>query len=239
MGLDGVELVMGYEDAFGIPVPNADAERLRTPGDVVDYFSNRLASASYAPCLHLSAFHLIRRGFAHQVGLPRDAVRLDARLEDLLTGKDRRQVWRSLGAVLGVCSVGRRRHNLWPDLLRPTWVSWSLLASGLGAFGACLLLLPDSPGVPRIWLGILAAALTLYLGAVVTEPLKTRIPDAVVTIGSLTEYLASTAPSTTKSAGSGWTRDQVEWVVRRVTMNVLGVASFELDDEFVRDLGVS
>ena len=37
MGLDTVELVMGYEEEFDIPIPDAEAEKMRTPRHVGDF----------------------------------------------------------------------------------------------------------------------------------------------------------------------------------------------------------
>ena len=44
MGLDSVELVMEFEDFFEIRIPNEDAEKLQTVGDVTDYVHARLAA---------------------------------------------------------------------------------------------------------------------------------------------------------------------------------------------------
>ena len=35
--LDTVELVMAFEEEFGIDIPDEDAERMRTVGEAVDY----------------------------------------------------------------------------------------------------------------------------------------------------------------------------------------------------------
>jgi len=40
--LDLVELVMAMEEAFGMEVPDEDAEKLRTVKDVIDYIKTRL-----------------------------------------------------------------------------------------------------------------------------------------------------------------------------------------------------
>ncbi len=39
--LEIVELVMGFEDKFGITIPDEDAEKIRTVGDAVDYISKK------------------------------------------------------------------------------------------------------------------------------------------------------------------------------------------------------
>ena len=43
MGLDTVEFIMAVEHTFDIDIPNADAERLRSPGDVVTYLATRVS----------------------------------------------------------------------------------------------------------------------------------------------------------------------------------------------------
>ena len=44
MGLDTVELVMAFEEAFAIDIPNEAAEKLQTVGDVTDYVFATLAA---------------------------------------------------------------------------------------------------------------------------------------------------------------------------------------------------
>jgi acyl carrier protein len=56
MGLDSVEFVLATEEAFQIAIPDADAEKLLTPGDVVDYVCARIGSAPDSGCLEQRAF---------------------------------------------------------------------------------------------------------------------------------------------------------------------------------------
>lgn len=42
--LDTVELVIKLEEAFGMPIPDDDAERMKTVQDVIKYFQKRLQS---------------------------------------------------------------------------------------------------------------------------------------------------------------------------------------------------
>jgi acyl carrier protein len=41
--LDVVELIMGFEDAFGIEIPDEDAEKISTVKDAIDYIERATA----------------------------------------------------------------------------------------------------------------------------------------------------------------------------------------------------
>ncbi len=41
--LDIVELVMGFESAFSIQIPDEDAEKIGTVGDAINYLKNKLS----------------------------------------------------------------------------------------------------------------------------------------------------------------------------------------------------
>jgi len=64
MGMDTVYLVMGFEKAFGVPIPNPVAERMRTVRDVVDFFCSELTAAPSEGCSTQSAFYQLRSGLA-------------------------------------------------------------------------------------------------------------------------------------------------------------------------------
>jgi acyl carrier protein len=41
--LDIVELVMGFESAFSIQIPDEDAEKIGTVGDAINYLKNKIS----------------------------------------------------------------------------------------------------------------------------------------------------------------------------------------------------
>ena len=43
--LDVVELVMEFEDTFGITIPDDDYEKIRTVGDAIDYIEDKKRNA--------------------------------------------------------------------------------------------------------------------------------------------------------------------------------------------------
>jgi acyl carrier protein len=42
--LDTVELVMAFEEEFGMEIPDEEAEKLRTVGDAINYISSNAAA---------------------------------------------------------------------------------------------------------------------------------------------------------------------------------------------------
>lgn len=114
MGLDSVEIVMGWEEAFGISISDAEAERLRTPRQSVDLIAGKLAAQDVprGACLTLRAFHRLRHSISSTVNVARDRVRPEARLNDLVS-TDR---WRTWQAVRSSCGLSRLPDDptTWP-----------------------------------------------------------------------------------------------------------------------------
>jgi Phosphopantetheine attachment site len=48
MGLDTVELLMAFEEKFGISIPDQDATRLTTPRKVTDYIVSKIGDRGMA-----------------------------------------------------------------------------------------------------------------------------------------------------------------------------------------------
>jgi acyl carrier protein len=48
MGLDTVELVMAFEEKFGVSIPDQDASRLTTPRKVTDYILSKVEGGGMA-----------------------------------------------------------------------------------------------------------------------------------------------------------------------------------------------
>lgn len=92
MGLDGVEMVMEFEDVFGVAIPDDVAESLRTIQDTVDWIAPRVLARPLRACSTSSTFYRFRRTLVGSLGVDRAAVRPNARLHDLTRGTPRRKV---------------------------------------------------------------------------------------------------------------------------------------------------
>jgi serpin B len=116
--LDAVELVMEYEDEFDVSIPDTDADRLATIGDVVRYLGPRVpGNVVFSPLAVSCAFALVRQGARGATAAEIDRV--------LHLPQDPGPAFRGLLHGLGV--MARAPGGPSP---RPRSFEW-LLASGL------------------------------------------------------------------------------------------------------------
>ncbi len=93
MGLDTVELVMAIEQEFGIEIPDPDAERMITVGDVYEYLKTRLKSEPVEGCLRQRIFYKLRRAVIENYNLPREALSPDTCLSEIMYFKHVEEGW--------------------------------------------------------------------------------------------------------------------------------------------------
>lgn len=110
MGLDGVELVLAWEDTFGITFSDQEPYSMRTPEQVADVIFSKLRSGSVAGNGNLPqrAFHILRRAFHQAFGTPRAALSRDAKIIDLIPGRITTETWDRLRMACGVTTFPKR-----------------------------------------------------------------------------------------------------------------------------------
>jgi hypothetical protein len=91
MGLDSVELVLAWEETFGIAITDAEAERMFTTRNVIDIIFEKVRTAipEDSGCLSMRAFCRLRKAF-EALGVRRRDIHPDAKLKELLPGNNRR-----------------------------------------------------------------------------------------------------------------------------------------------------
>jgi hypothetical protein len=113
MGLDSVELVLSFEETFQISIPNAEAEKMRTPRNVIDFitatFGTRVEGPSVVmPKRHAELWTQLESAMRSS-GMAGKSLSWDQRLDEVFACRgSRRQDWSKL----------RRQMNVkeWPSL---------------------------------------------------------------------------------------------------------------------------
>jgi len=235
MGLDLVELVLRVEETFDLAIRDEEAGELDTVGKLHDYVWGVLNQPD-AVCPSSRGFYRLRSAMMHALQIPRQTVRPDSPLEELVPRRGRRRRWAQLGKTSGLAL---------PDLHRPRWLRVSMLsAKGLGlamTLGAAHTLtsvgLSTADAVALTGRGFVIASVTL---GIVTRPLAVCFAPTSATVTDLVRFVVQRQPADLGGHGRDWTEDEVWETIRELTADEGGVPLEEITREsrFVRDLGM-
>jgi hypothetical protein len=102
MGLDSVEIVIGWEKSFGINISNTEAEKLRTPKQSIDLITKKLrvSHTSAATCLSARAFYHLRRAILGSTALDRKEIVPHAQIRELFP-RDTKRSWETVRVATG------------------------------------------------------------------------------------------------------------------------------------------
>lgn len=113
MGLDSVELVISFEETFQISIPNTEAEKMRTPRNVIDFITSAFGTRVEGPAVVMPKRHADLWAqlecAMRSSGMAGKSLRVDQRLDEVFVNRgSRRQDWSKL----------RRQMNVkeWPSL---------------------------------------------------------------------------------------------------------------------------
>lgn len=227
MGLDTVELVIRFEEAFGITIPDEVAADLTTPRQVTYYVLSQLTLGEQTHCISQKAFYLLRKEFVSLLEIPRSEFHPRANLARLIPTANRKEVWATVTSHIGTTAL--------PDLVRPAWL-FSLLC--LATLATALVVFDYSRHTfgslqTAFWLSLLALITFAYFSALLTRSLKTHFRSKYQHAGEVANYLAIHAPHTFKKE---WTREEVAQLVRQIIIDETGVTDFTEDSRFVQDM---
>jgi len=225
MGLDGVELLMDIEEAFGVELKDEEVTDTRTPRMVIDLVLSKLETTKQSTCLSQRGFYLLRRTLVEHAGVARQAIKPNVELCDLIETDHAKEVWPSLEQSLEAA--------LWPDLVRPAPLAMSLYVLGGAVFlGVFYTAWPIGVGkaLGLGWVALLAFAIAAFYA---TERFRTRLPREIRRIRDLVPYAAT-------SGRINWTREKVALIVKMLVLEQLGLSEgdYHEDANFYRDLGL-
>jgi len=228
MGLDGVELVMALEEAFGVELKNDEVVKTVTPGLVTDLIFSKLRHATDNICHSQRAFYVLRQACARLFHTSRKTFTPATSIRILIPQEREAADWVRLQQA-----VEARR---WPKLDRPLWLNRLLTGVALGIVAACVWfwwrIVPVGP-TSAIVLGCICAIFPIIAIFRLTRRFKTRIPADMQRIRDLVPYV-STANVVE------WTREQVAQLVKIVVQEQLGIsdARYREDAHFINDFGM-
>jgi acyl carrier protein len=225
MGLDGVELIMAFEEGFGISLPDEETVKMYTPKMVADYIFDKLQKTDEKTCQSQRAFYLLRKAFMKIFGCPRDSIKPDMLIKELISEKNATFVWNNIKEAVQARS--------WPKLVRPPWLSMVLLIlPPILFFLFWRVLWPVL--FELTWMAVTPLAIVFtYAEIKLTKKYMTRIPRRVKTIRDLVPYAVT-------SEQIKWTRDQVSELVKKIVLEQLNLseADYREDAHFVDDFGL-
>ncbi len=234
MGLEGVELVMSLEEAFGIQITEEEATNCRTPRMIIDVVFSKLKTADTHVCRSQRAFYIVRRVLVRTLGPERKSITPDTRFRDVIPKPQEKDLWVQLRAALSPRS--------WPGLVRPLWLTFSLTALGFAFFDATVfgtIQLLRHAGT-RDWTdfvfrsvasGVILPMVFAVVAFLLTRPYCICIPRNIMFIRDVIPYAA------TSTHTAGWTREEVSSVVRRIVIDQLRLDESEYteDSRFLED----
>ena len=219
MGLDSVELVIAFEEEFGIHIDDAEAANFTTPKHVADYVYHKVRTSLTDPCFSQRGFYKIRSALIQSFNLDRHEINPETRFKDLF-GSETKEKWVLLQKQLGVKDLPRLHR-------RPTYIV------------ATVLLLPGLIVIPLFFIGwpiqvvlLFYACLSIAINSA-TWNTGSVIPKTYQCVGSLIPFIDCEKTTI-------WSAETILERVVAVTSKQLGVPIEEIHENshFVYDLGM-
>jgi len=233
MGLDSVEIIMEIEQTFGIAIPDAEAEKIITVGDLLQVVQSKLQHQSVDGCLHQIVFFRLRKALKEQL-FSEAHISLETDLNALMPKTDKRLAYEQLKATT--------RFEL-PALQLPnpykSWFRYAVLATLL--FNAALLAIwifsDDSKYQSWYYTGIGVILFMLVLNVLITT-FKTCIPAKSIRL-FVQDIIQLNSGMLIQSHGIN--QQAVSEIVYTILMDKIGCSKEELAPEakLVDDLGIN
>lgn len=227
MGLDTVELVMAFEETFGIDIPDDAAEGIVTVRQAIDFIYGQVEHRSGSTtCLTQRAFHRLRRSARDVLGVERSLFRPKTEWTALIPERGRREAWSRLGAAVGVSE--------WPSLTRSSKTLQIVAAAVATTTAIAFLIAPTD----KIAVAAITGVVSTWAALRASAHWQIHFAKNDATVGQIAELIAAKHPEAWGPTKTGWTHAEVRQVVRRIVVEHLNVdPNFSDDASFIDDLG--
>src|SRR5688572_13228396 len=232
MGLDSVELVMEIEKAFNIRIPDEEAEKILTVGDMYNSVWNHLETKHSNQCNSQILFYKLRKYFTETFQLSKDIFNPDKHLNDIFPKVDRRRQYINMEYSMSL--------ELPSLVLTNQWRVFLYSVGAISVLGGLLIaIILNSFFDYNGWIFLIPAggiAITLLVSEFL-NPKRTVIRPSLVR--DFTNKMLSINYSTIIKEGRT-NRKEVESVINHIIADKIGVDLEEISPEkkFTDDLGV-
>jgi hypothetical protein len=212
-------VVIAIEEKFDLVMPDEEAMKIRTMGQLYDYVFSRVARDQAQVCVTSAAFYRLRRALMEVCGVPRERVRTQARLEDLVPLHDRWRYWQALRARLSNLHL--------PPLRRPPPLAKLLEVASmipLALMVLCTLVavgvLAHTPAAPLVLgvmllacpvVGVVGMFLVCHVACGFTERYAVHIPAGCATVRDMVYTLVMRHPAAPMVSDTARASDREIW----------------------------
>lgn len=102
MGLDAVELLIKIEERFQTYIPDFEAEKITTVGELHYFLMQRIRRRDLSSCLTASIFYSIRQILLDKYYINRQYIRPNSLLNELILRNERHHFWQTIAIKLSV-----------------------------------------------------------------------------------------------------------------------------------------
>jgi acyl carrier protein len=232
MGLDSIELVMEIEKAFEISIPDHEAEKIRTVGDLHNTVWNHLTERHSSRCNSQILFYKLRKNLAAHFEIEKQSFKTDTLLNTVFPQNDRRNRYRDFENTLTL--------KLPELILTKPWKTFLHTIGLITILGGLLyaLFLAELFNYSRwVYLIPVAGILITYILSEFLNPKR-----IVIEPGSVRGFTEKTLALNINSISKGGrvNRKEVENVINQIIVDKIGVDWDEISPEksLTDDLGV-
>ncbi len=116
MGLDSVELVMEVEKYFGIDIPDAEAEAVRTVDDFAQCAARYISINKGQKCKSQMLFYVLRDYIAEVLNFPKERFMPSTLIGEVFPLENRKEQWTKMSDDLGLEIPTLSKRDLDPDI---------------------------------------------------------------------------------------------------------------------------
>lgn len=100
MGLDGIELVLAIEEDFQIAITDEEAIRSETPAILTEIVYSKIRQSEFEVCPSQHGFYRVRKYLMDRLKIPRNTIKPDTPLKELIQKRNRRKYWSTILSAL-------------------------------------------------------------------------------------------------------------------------------------------